>query len=98
MAFYRTVVARTGFIDEMIKDMAGNSGFVSGDGQWRGLVAFDEESAIEAANEKFINDSFFTDSTLAESSTDAWEIMSDHSDTVIGWSMTADGFFNADAY
>lgn len=94
MAFYRTVVARTGFIDEMTKDMAGNISFVSRDGQWRGLVADDEAGAIETASEKFINDSLFTDSTLAEGSTEAWEIMSNESFTVIGWSMTADGWFN----
>ena len=96
MAFYRTVVARTGFVDEMIKDMAGNISFVSKDGEWRGLVADDEAGAIEAANEKFISDSLFTDSTLQEGSTDAWEIMSNESYTVIGWSMTADGWFNGD--
>lgn len=96
MAFYRTVVARTGFVDEMIKDMAGNSAFVSRDGEWRGLVADDEAGAIEAANDKFINDSIFTDSTLAEDSTDAWEILSKDSFTVIGWSMTADGWFVGD--
>lgn len=95
MAFYRTVVARTGFIDEMVKDMAGNISFVSRDGKWRGLVADDEAGAIEVANEKFISDSIFTDSTLAEGSTDAWEILSNESYTVIGWSMTADGWFNA---
>lgn len=98
MAFYRTVVARAGFVDEMIKDMAGNITFVSKDGEWRGLVAHDEEAAIEAANEKFVNDSLFTDTTLQEGSTDAWEIMSNESYTVIGWSMTADGWFNEDRY
>jgi hypothetical protein len=96
MAFYRTVVARTGFVDEMIKDMASNSTFVSRDGEWRGLVAADEVSAIEAANDKFLSDSIFSDTTLAEGSTDAWEIMSNESYTVIGWSMTADGSFNED--
>ena len=94
MAFYRTVVARTGFVDEMIKDRADNTTFVSRDGEWRGLVADDESGAIEAASEKFIDDSCFTDSTLAEGSTEAWEIMSNESFTVIGWSMTADGWFN----
>lgn len=93
MAFYRTVVARVGFVDEMIKELTDNSSFVR-DGEWRGLVAFDEPSAIEAASDKFIADSLYTDSTLAEGSTEAWEIMSDERYTVIGWSMTADGSFN----
>lgn len=96
MAFYRTVVARTGFVEEMIKDMAGNIAFVSRDGQWRGPVADDESGAIETANEKFVNDSIFTNSTLAEGSTEAWEILSNESFTVIGWSMTADGWFDED--
>lgn len=92
MATYRTIVARTGFVDLMIEDLAGNSTFVSADGQWRGLVAEDEAAAIEVANEKFIDDSRYIEYTLAEDSTDAWEITFDDGDTVIGWSMTADGW------
>lgn len=92
MAAYRTIVARTGFVDAMIEDLAGNSTFVSPDGQWRGLVAEDEASAIEVANEKFIDDSRYIDYTLAEDSTEAWEIMGNENFIVIGWSMTANGW------
>lgn len=92
MAAHRTIVARTGCVDELIHYLGGSNGLIGVNGQWLGPVADDADTAIIAANEKFENDSIYTDYVLAPESTEAWEITDHTGEIVIGWSMTADGW------
>ena len=94
MAFHRTIVARTGFVTEMIARLQGNSGLVSADGQWLGPVADDEAGAIQAGTEHFEGN--FVESYVAPDSVEAWEKTDFTGKTIIGWSITADGWFAQD--
>jgi hypothetical protein len=95
MAFHRTIVARTGFVTEMVAQLQGHSALVGADGQWLGPVADDEAGAIEAATEYFENTNF-PESVVAPDSVEAWDRTDFTGEILIGWSMTADGWFAED--
>lgn len=90
MAFHRTIVARTGFVTEMIAHLAGSSSLSGADGQWLGPVAEDDAGAIEVATECF--ESCSPDFCVAPDSVEAWDITDSTFETIIGWSITADGW------
>lgn len=90
MAFHRTIVARTGFVSEMVARLQGNNGLVGADGQWLGPVADDEAGAIQAGTEHFEGN--FVESYVAPDSVEAWEKTDETGETLIGWSITADGW------
>lgn len=93
MAFHRTIVARTGFVDEMVAYLTRSDGrnalINHSSGQWRGAVA-DEAGVIEAATEYFETAS--PDSVVAPDSVEAWDMTDETGETLIGWSITADGW------
>lgn len=91
MADFRTIVARTGFVDQMIARFE-NTSCVSADGQWVGLVAEDEADAITEATEKFDNDAHMSDWVVGLDSTEVWEVTGADGETVIGWKANADGY------
>lgn len=94
MAFHRTIVARTGFVDEMIATLGGRNALIGANGQWIGPVAESEAGAIQAANEYF--EASNIGSVVAPDSTDAWEFTDFTGEIIIGWNMTADGWFAED--
>lgn len=97
MAFHRTIVARAGFVDEMIAYFEGRgSGLIGVAGQWLGPVADDEAHAIEEATEYLEVSSIRSGSVVAPDSVEAWEMTDSTGETVIGWSITADGWFAED--
>jgi hypothetical protein len=93
MAFYRTIVARTGYVEELIATLGRNGGLVSRDGQWLGPVAATEAEAIEAANEHFEESHKYDRSVFAPDSTEVWEFTDATGEVLIGWSANADGWF-----
>jgi hypothetical protein len=94
MAFHRTIVARTGFVDEMVAYLTrsdGRNALIShSSGEWLGAVADDETGVIEAATEYFGTVS--RDSVVARDSVEAWDLTDETGETLIGWSITADGW------
>lgn len=94
MAFHRTIVARTGFVTEVIAHLQGSNGLIGRDGQWLGAVADDEAGAVEAGTEYFEEHSF--GSGVAPGSVDAWDLTDFTGEIIIGWSITADGWFLED--
>lgn len=93
MAFHRTIVTRTGFTNEMTAHLKGRNGLIGVAGQWLGAVA-DEDNVIEAATEYLENNSM--ESVVAPDSVEAWDITDPTGETIIGWSITADGWFIED--
>lgn len=91
MAAFRTIVARTGFVDQMIARFETTS-CVSPTGQWVDLVAEDEAYAITEATEKFQNDAHMSDWEVMPDSTEVWEVTGTDGETVIGWKANADGW------
>lgn len=97
MAAFRTIISRTGFTDQMVAHFSFTIGssvtpIIGIGGKWLGLIAEDAEHAITEANEKFDNDALMSDWVFISDSTEAWEITDTDGETVIGWSMTADGW------
>ena len=94
MAFYRTIVVRTGFVSEMVAHLNGHNALVGATGQWLGAVADDEAEALQSGTEYFEGSSFGY--VVAPDSVDAWEISDFTGEIVIGWSITADGWLSED--
>jgi hypothetical protein len=94
MAFYRTIVARTGFVGEMIAHLEGRSALIGKSGQWLGGVADDETGAIEAGTEYFEENS--AGYVVAPESVEAWDITDFTGEIIIGWSITGDGWVEED--
>lgn len=94
MAFHRTIVARTGFVDEMVAYLTRSDGrnalINHSSGQWQGAVADDEAGAVEAATDYLGTVS--PDSVVAPDSVEAWEMTDSTGEILIGWSITADGW------
>lgn len=99
MAFFRTIVARTGYVEEMIATLGiNNSGLVSREGKWLGPVAETEAEAIEAASEYFARTHMFDGSVLTPNSTEVWDFTDCTGEIIIGWSADADGWFAEEGY
>lgn len=94
MAFHRTIVARTGFVDEMVAYLTRSDGrnalISNSSGEWLGAVANDETWAIEAATDYLQKIS--PDSVVAPDSVEAWDMTDETGEILIGWSITADGW------
>lgn len=98
MAFYRTIVARTGYVEELIATLGtDNSSFIR-EGKWIGPIASTEAEAIEAANEHFEKTHMFDGSLLAPDSTEVWDFTDCTGEIIIGWKANADGWFEEPGY
>jgi hypothetical protein len=82
MAAFNTIVARTGFVDEMRIHLNNKN--------WNGLDADNQADAIQAANEKFEDDATRSDWEVSPESTDAYEIF--EGENLIGWDIDAGGW------
>lgn len=88
MAAYRTIIARKGFIDQLLSRVSCNESLVGADGQWRGRVAEDEKLALEEATEQFSNEAHMNDWTFYPESVELYEM--EVGDTIVGWAANAD--------
>jgi hypothetical protein len=87
MAFYRTIVARTGCESEMAAHIGFNL-LVGQNGQWLGPVA-DEDGVVEAATDYFEASSH--DYVVAPDSVEVRDFYDFTGEIRIGWRVCADG-------
>lgn len=88
MAAFCTIVARTGFVEELEEALNHNISF-STDPHAR-LVAEEEAQALEIALEQFKNDAHMTDWYVNPDDIDAYEKTNSDGE-IIGWSIYAGG-------